>query len=186
MSKLSEDAPRFGKTDRAPWYAQFWVWFLIAIPALAVAGSIATALIASRGADSLVKDDWYREGRSINRTLARDETARRHSISAELRIDAHSGQVAVKLAGDSVDAIEALRLELSHPTLASHDYQARLERAEGSDEFLGQLPPQLRGRWHATLSPDPVSSSGLSEPWRLRDELRLPPATPLRIGHGSP
>lgn len=176
----------FGRTDAAPWYRHFWPWFLISIPAAAVAGSILTGILAGRTKDSLVTDDWYREGKTINRTLARDQIAQRLSISAELRIDERSGEVALELEGDSVDALHALSLELSHPTLASRDRQVLLRRGEGSAVFRGRLPPSLSGRWYATLSPPPGSSSAVSEPWRLREEIRLPRGAPFRIGHGHP
>jgi hypothetical protein len=178
--------PPFGRTDTAPWYRHFWPWFVISIPAAAVAGSILTGVLAGRHADSLVTDDWYREGKTINRILARDRVARRLSISAELRIDERSGEVALELEGDSVDALEMLSLELSHPTLASRDCQVLLRRREDSAVFRGRLPPFLKGRWYATLTPHPDSSSAVSEPWRLREEIRLPLEAPHRIGHGFP
>jgi hypothetical protein len=176
----------FGGTDTAPWYRHFWPWFLISIPAAAVAGSILTGVLAGRHADSLVMDDWYQEGKKINRILARDRVARRLSISAELRIDERSGEVALELAGDSVDALETLSLELSHPTLASRDRQVLLRRREDSSVFRGRLPAFLSGRWYATLTPRPGAASALSESWRLREEIRLPQGAPLRIGHGLP
>jgi hypothetical protein len=186
---MSDQSPRdrpFGRTDTAPWYRHFWPWFLISIPAAAIAGSILTGVLAGRHADSLVSDDWYREGKAINRLLARDQIARRRSISAELRIDERSGEVVLELAGDSLDALETLRLEISHPTLASRDRLAVLRRREDSSVFRGRLPPFLEGRWYATLTPGPGSASTPSEPWRLREEIRLPLAAPLRIGHERP
>jgi hypothetical protein len=176
----------FGQTDAAPWYRHFWPWFLISIPAAAVAGSILTFVLAGRNQDSLVTDDWYREGKTINRILARDRLARRLAISAELRIDERSGEVALELEGDSVGALETLYLELSHPTLASRDRQVLLRRREGSSLFRGQLPPFLSGRWYATVTPPPGSSSGLSQTWRLREEIRLPQEAPQRMGHERP
>ncbi len=175
---------RLGRTDTAPWYRHFWPWFLIAIPAAAIAGSIWSAFLAGQHADSLVSDDWYQEGKRINRLLTRDQAARRLSISAELRIEEGSGEVALTLAGDSVETLETLRLEMSHPTLASRDCEALLQRQKDSSVFRGRLSPSLRGRWYATLTAGPVPSSALTEPWRLRQEIRLPLTTPLRIGHG--
>jgi hypothetical protein len=186
MSDQSLHDRPFARTDTAPWYRHFWPWFVISIPAAAVAGSILTGVLAGRHADSLVTDDWYQEGKKINRILARDRVARRLSISAELRIDERSGEVALELAGDSVDALETLSLELSHPTLASRDRQVLLRRPGDSSAFRGRLPPFLRGRWYATLTPRPGASSALSEPWRLREEIRLPLEAPHRIGHERP
>jgi hypothetical protein len=173
----------FGRTDAAPWYRHFWPWFLISIPAAAVAGSILTGILAGRNRDSLVTDDWYRKGKAINLVLARDRAARRLSIAAELRIDERSGEVELELEGDSTSALVELQLELSHPTLASRDRQVLLRRGEGPAVFRGRLPPFLSGRWYATLSPPPGSSSAVSEPWRLREEIRLPREAPFRIGH---
>ena len=55
--------------DTLPWYRQFWPWFLIALPACVVIAAIATALIASRHADDLVADSYYKDGLAINRRL---------------------------------------------------------------------------------------------------------------------
>jgi hypothetical protein len=184
MSDRSLRDRPFGRTDTAAWYRHFWPWVLIAIPAAAIAGSLLSAALAGRHADSLVTDDWYQDGKGINRILARDRAARRLSISAELRIDERSGEVAVELEGEAIEALEALSLALSHPTLASRDHQIPLRRQEGSSVFWGRLPRFLRGRWYATLTPQPPPSSALSEPWRLREEIRLPSATPVRIGDG--
>jgi hypothetical protein len=186
MSDQSLHDRPFGRTDTAPWYRHFWPWFVISIPAAAIAGSILTGVLAGRHADSLVTDDWYQEGKTINRVLARDRVARQLSISAELRIDEISGEIALELAGDSLDALETLSLELSHPTLASRDRQVLLRRREDSSVFRGRLPPGLSGRWYATLTPRPGASSALSEPWRIREEIRLPQEAPHRIGHGLP
>ena len=136
----------FGRTDTAPWYRHFWPWFLISIPAAAVAGSILTFVLAGRHPDSLVTDDWYREGKTINRILARDRVARRLSISAELRIDERSGEVALELAGDSVDALETL-LASSYPTRRSRRATARSCCADGKAPpcFADDSRPFSRG-----------------------------------------
>ena len=45
-------------------------------PGLVVVAGIATAVIAFRGADGLVADDYYKQGLGINRQIARDQAAR--------------------------------------------------------------------------------------------------------------
>lgn len=184
MSDRSLRDRPFGRTDTAAWYWHFWPWVLIALLAAAIAGSLLSAVVAGRHADSLVTDDWYREGKGINRILARDRAARRLSISAELRIDEHSGEVAVALEGEAIEGLETLSLALSHPTLEQRDQHISLRRLENSSLFRGRLPASLSGRWYATLTPQLPPSSAVSDSWRLREEIRLPFATPLRIGDG--
>ena len=53
--------------DSQPWYRQFWPWFLIALPATVVVAGLTTWWIAAHKADSLVVDDYYKEGLAINR-----------------------------------------------------------------------------------------------------------------------
>src|SRR5690606_32563701 len=61
--------------EQTPWWRQLWPWFLISLPACAVIASLVTLWLAMDSADSLVVDDYYREGRAINRTIARDARA---------------------------------------------------------------------------------------------------------------
>ena len=58
--------------DSAPWWKHGHVWLVIAGPAVVVAASIVTAVIAIRTDDPVVEADYYRRGVEINKTLARD------------------------------------------------------------------------------------------------------------------
>jgi hypothetical protein len=50
---MSAQSPR-EQRDQRPWYRQFWPWFLIALPMIAVIGGIVTLIIAVRSSDPLV------------------------------------------------------------------------------------------------------------------------------------
>ncbi|MEQ8516343.1 MAG: FixH family protein, partial [Chromatocurvus sp.] len=51
---------RLDNTGSEPWYRQFWPWFLIVLPGTVVVASIATLIIAVRGSDDLVVDEYYK------------------------------------------------------------------------------------------------------------------------------
>ena len=70
--------------DIEPWYKQFWPWFLMALPASAVIGGIITIVIAMTNPDGLVKDDYYKAGLGINRTLEREQQAATLGLSAAI------------------------------------------------------------------------------------------------------
>ena len=58
-----------------PWYKHFWLWFIILLPASVVVASIITVIIAFQNADSLVADNYYKDGLAINQVIARDKAA---------------------------------------------------------------------------------------------------------------
>jgi hypothetical protein len=55
-----------------PWWREPQVWLLIAGPAAVVVAGLVTAVIAVRGADPVVAEDYYRRGLHINEELARN------------------------------------------------------------------------------------------------------------------
>jgi hypothetical protein len=70
-----------------PWWREFQVWLLIAGPAAVVVAGLVTAVIAVRGADPVVAEDYYRRGMHINEELARNrpqmpaQQARNHAAT---------------------------------------------------------------------------------------------------------
>jgi hypothetical protein len=157
----------------APWYRQFWPWFLIAIPALSVVGGVSTVVIAVRNADSVVADDWYKRGLAINVDLERERVAADLGVAATLSVDADARQVRVVLEGAGTEAERSLALELHHPTQAHRDAALQLvRRPDGA--FHGTTTADLRGRWHASLTPDDGA-------WRLAGTLSLAPGAPGRL-----
>mgnify|MGYP003639778068 FL=1 len=56
-------------SDQLPWYKQFWPWFLIILPMCAVIASLTTLKIALDNSDSLVAEDYYKQGKAINMDL---------------------------------------------------------------------------------------------------------------------
>jgi hypothetical protein len=165
-----------------PWYRHFWPWFILALLGTAVAASIATVLLAFANQDSLVRDDWYREGVAINRRLERDQNARRLGLRASASIDAASGEVHLEFTGAAAPQLAAIAFELSHPTQAHRDLRVVLART-APGRFRGQLPRGLDGRWYARLRPATSGDGAVSEvDWQLARTLRLPAPQPIRFG----
>jgi hypothetical protein len=61
-------------SDATPWYRQRWPWILMSGPAIVVVAGAITTWIAFATADTLVVDDYYRRGVSINDRLACERT----------------------------------------------------------------------------------------------------------------
>ena len=60
-----------------PWYKEPWPWLLMAGPAAVIVAGVVTTWIAFATADSLVEEDYYRRGLTINERLACEGAAAR-------------------------------------------------------------------------------------------------------------
>jgi len=130
-----------------PWYREPWPWILMAGPGLVVVAAIVTAVIAFRGADGLVADDYYKQGLGINRQIARDEAALALGLAGELRVA--SGTVRVTLRAKAA-LPDRLTVRFAHPSRSSEDRVLHPARTgEGIWEApVADLPP---GRWLAIV-----------------------------------
>ncbi|MBX9963787.1 MAG: FixH family protein [Burkholderiales bacterium] len=113
-----------------PWYREPWPWLLMAGPAAAIVGGIATAWIAVVHQDGLVADDYYKEGLGINRTIARYEAAARLGMAARVQFSDDGQAVRVFLSGRA-ETPQRLRLKLAHVTRADLDRSLVLDRTKG-------------------------------------------------------
>ena len=135
-----------------------WPWLLMAGPTTVLVAGAVTTWIAFASHDGVVAEDYYKQGLSINRVLAREDAARRLGISGE--VEFAPGKLKVTLTGD---APEALFVHLAHATRAGHDQRLRLARAEGATAYEAELPPLAPGRWRLAIE-DPRGR------WRLTRE----------------
>lgn len=153
-----------------PWYREPWPWFLMSLPATAVAAGLTTAWIAFHSADGLVVGDYYNEGLAINQTLKRDDAAVSLALAATLKSE--NGELLLTLAGKLKAYPDQLVLTLAHPTHQGLDHTLTLHHA-GAGHYRAVLPAMPDGKWHAQLV-DAAST------WRLAGVVHSPfnqPAT---------
>ena len=68
------------------WYKQFWPWFLIIVPITSMVLSFSMMGLAFNGEDSMVIDDYYKEGRAINLKIQKFEQAKKLNISTKTQV----------------------------------------------------------------------------------------------------
>lgn len=156
-----------------PWYKQIWVWFIIAVPASSVVTGIILVTIAANNADDLVMDDWYREGRGTNRSMAAENMAedlgigvRATAIDGGTLFQFHAAQTQQQWPAE-------LTLTLRHPTLANEDREYVLQH-QGDGRYLADVTLP-HGRWHVRLASDDVA-------WRLAGPVAISSSGELAMG----
>ena len=149
------------------WYKQFWPWFLIALPMTAVIGSMITINIAFTDADGLVKDDYYKHGKTINRDISRKRNAENLGIEALGTVDVSAGSVSVQLNDAAIGNVEQLSLSMIHPTRADNDINIPLNLT-ASKTYSGELSQTINpGYWWVRITPP-------SNAWYIEGRIRLP------------
>ncbi len=133
----------------APWYQERWVWLLLGIPGASVILSLIMLYVAVDGRDTLVRDDYYKEGLAINENLRKDELALSLGLTARLEIQPdHS--LRLHLTGTLSPRPDFLILTFEHPTLSDRDFDIRL--LPDGDTYYGLLEAPPEGKRYLTLS----------------------------------
>ncbi len=167
----------FDENNPPPWYKQFWPWFMVGILVFAVIIGLGLLFIALANQDSMVRDNYYKEGRAINMHLGRDHMARELGLTAEFSIDELTGEVSLALQGNLDTLPRALQLDVISPSHADRDRSVILNQLRGN-QYAGQLEANVRGRHYIDLS-DPTRPG--DDGWRLTDEMQIEPGEPLRL-----
>lgn len=139
------------RTDSKPWYRQFWPWFLIAIPFSSVVMGVVMINLAISGKDSLVREDWYKDGMAINQRLDKQLKAKELGIKAELTLDKSSGDLFLDTSNLDIGRDNELSLHLIHPTLEHKDRSLRLYLAP-DNRFYAKLDFQPKGVYYILLT----------------------------------
>jgi len=165
-------------SSTVPWYRQFWPWFLIALPATAVVAGLTTVYIAFNNADTLVRDNYYKEGLAINAQLDQDRLAEELGLSAKVVIDDLSGEVIVELFGAAARH-DDLQLLLIHPVDQSRDMAIDLTLV-AAGRYRGDLGAKPQHRYYLRLQPADLrrqqggdQAPAESSQWRLNGEIDL-------------
>jgi len=161
------------QTHATPWYRQFWPWFLMALPASAVIAGITTVIIAMQTEDTLVSDDYYKDGLAINQDLKRENIARSMGLQALIHINLQGDLRLTMSANQPLPAWPAIQISLSHPTQASKDitYTALIDR---QGNYVVPQTSIHAGRWYIKLEAP-------GQGWRLNGVIRVQQQGSTRI-----
>lgn len=167
--------------DKKPWYHHRWPWILISIPAVSVVLGIILITTALNNPAILVVDNYYAEGRGINRSMALDDAAAELGLSANLSV--RSSMIGLQLLGENAphNNEEALSLFVYHVTdntldqvfvfapAADEDMSAQGYFEPASDQDITALQSIMARdtSWYLEIR-------GAGNNWRLRQRISTP------------
>lgn len=151
--------------NKEHWFKQFWPWFLIALPLVAVTGSISLVFTAMDNKPDMVVDDYYTKGKAINNDFALINRAKDLNIHASV---SHADkQLLIRLKGTQNKS--SISLYLYHSTLAERDISAMLT-ANAKGDYHFHSDQNLNGKWQLRIEP-------FDKSWRLQRVITLPNET---------
>lgn len=145
-----------------PWYKQFWPWFLIILPLCAVVASMNLVYLAVVNKDSLVSEDYYKDGKRINMDLKKIKYAKQLGLQFEMLVD-HNTLAITQHGGEAYTA--ALNVEFFHPTIQALDF-TKMVPAGGDQVYRIELDEPITGSWEVRLD-------GFDRKWRIQKRLEI-------------
>jgi hypothetical protein len=155
----------------APWYQHRWPWLLMAGPMVVIIAGFITMWISFSGADALVVDDYYKQGKAINQDLRREAQAKTLGLQLAMHYDPSVGQMQGRLSG--VDKASSLTLLVIHPTLPAKDMRFTVQ-SDAHGKFAVILPLLERAHWQIELQDS-------QRTWRLHGRWDWPTQKEIEI-----
>ena len=145
-----------------PWYKQFWPWFLIILPLCAVVASVNLLYLAVVNKDSLVSEDYYKDGKRINRDLKKIKYAKQLGLQFEMIVDDNTLTI-TQHGGEPY--LAAMNVEFFHPTIKARDF-TQVVTADGNQVYRIALSQPITGSWEVRLD-------GYDRKWRIQKRLEI-------------
>lgn len=150
---------------KRPAWKETWFWLVMTPLLLVVVVSMGTVTLAFRVADDRVPDDYFKEGRMINKHFAEEQNALALNVSGHVDFDFAAGLVRAELTAKFLPG--ELHLTISHPVNADRDTSVVLKRT-GEREYRADLPQALEGRWYLVVS---AAENAAQKGWRVTTEV---------------
>ncbi|GIU25146.1 FixH family protein [Shewanella sp. MBTL60-007] len=144
------------------WYKQFWPWFLFGLPLCAVLASINLLMIAIDTKDSLVTEDYYKEGKGINIDLRKIKQAKQLGMNYLLEFDDEYVEISQQ-GGEKY--LAALSVSFFHPTLEERDF-SQIVTADANGIYRIDLTQAIEGPWEVRIE-------GFDQSWRIQQRVTL-------------
>jgi uncharacterized protein len=149
--------------ENTPWFKMPIMWLLIGIPASAVIVGIFFISLAVNTKDSLVRDNYYKDGLAINEELAWDKKAASLDVRMRLVANADQSELHAFIDNSRAELPNLLLVKFSHPTLKDQDQDALLQRIANSNEYAGSLEHPLNSRFY-------IQIEATEQEWRVRND----------------
>jgi len=150
-------------TDNRPWYKEPYVLMLIGVPLSSVIMGIFFISLAVNTKDTLVRDNYYKDGLAINQEMKWDKKSVELDIELSVLIEGNNASIAINKSRQTPPT--TLTLKLSHPTLKEKDRDAFLQHSQKGN-YKGFINNLEDGRYY-------IMVESIEQQWRIRKSVHI-------------
>lgn len=151
------------QTESRPWYKEPYVWMLIGIPLSSVIMGVFFISQAVSTKDTLVRDNYYKDGLAINQEMQWDKKA--ENLDVQLEFTIANNEVNLTLLNSRQVAPNVLQFKLSHATLKDLDRDSLLQLGE-DNRYKGFIENMSDGKYY-------IMVESLEQQWRRRGSIQI-------------
>lgn len=180
---MSTPSSSFKHQDTQPWYKNYMVIiFVIGLPAFVVVACIFFVYYSYQIRDSVVRDDWYMDGKTLYHDVSRDKLTYDLDLHGQMQFSdtgditfylnypEQSLQSGKLLNGEPVSYPDTLDLSISHATDVKKDRDVVLQH-QGANKYTAKADiDPLKAKYYLQVSNDGADD------WRMQDVAKLPRA----------
>ncbi|MFY0700094.1 MAG: FixH family protein [Bermanella sp.] len=144
-----------------PWYKEPYVWMLIGFPLTSIIVGLSLLTISILNKDTLVRDNYYKDGLAYNQELEWDKKAK--SLDIRVDIQVNDNQLILNLLNSRQNTPSTLKVTLGHPTIPEKDRQSHLQLTKDK-RFIGFIEPTENGRYYLLVE-------SVEQKWRIRQDI---------------
>ena len=146
-----------------PWYKEPWAYLVFALPLISVCVGTTVFFIANTNPDSVVVDDYYKKGKSINQDIRKFKLAQKLGVHFDMQVS--NNEIILKPTG--IDkAFPMLNVNFHHSTLSERDFSLKLT-TDGNGWLRQSFDNDINGKWKISITP-------FDDQWRMQTTLALP------------
>lgn len=135
----------------ARWHQEPIAWLVFGLPAVVVVASFVTLVIAMKGSDTLVVDDYYKQGLEINKVLVREDHAKAAGLALVPELSG-DGALTLRFSANPGFAFpDLIDLTLNHATRDDVDRKLPMTHG-GNGVYVGKVGKLEAGPWYVDAS----------------------------------
>ena len=174
-------SPSFKQQDSQQWYKNYMVViFVIGMPAFVVIACIWFVYYSYQIRDSVVRDDWYMDGKTLYHDVGRDKLTYDLDLHGKMQFTPtgevtfylnypeQSLQTGKLLNGEPLTYPDTLDLSISHATDVHKDRDVVLHHQSGNKYSAQVTLDEVKAKYYLQVSHDG------KDDWRMQDVAKLP------------